>query len=627
MASKSSVFTVVVAGKSTLSKVTDSEANGVGRSAKKISDHFNRMTSHIGHNLEKVGEAFEKMDIVGAGALIGLGHGLDKFGVKSVSTKDVVKGALKMMGTAILSAGAGIAAFSVKAAEDYASAENSLKASVEGSGESWKKAEEQIVKVQGSYQSFGYTSAQINSAMAKSVISTGNLKTSMAHLPVALDLAAAKNIDLNTAMLAVDKAASGNSRVLKQLGIDIAVPQASAQKLQQAQDKVTAAQQAMAAVISNFPNAAQAGAKGHDHYMKAVQKVQTAEHKLQSVQGASKAILKTLGDRLKGQASAAAETYAGKLKAAHAKATDLAKGLGEKLQPAISKVLEKFSAFVDYANKHTWVWKTLAAVIGGVLVAALFSMMAPLGSLLAGLGGLVIELGISVAGFLGFDLAAMSAAGGIAALTAAVMATGIGALVIALIGVLVFLIFHWKAVWNTVKTVWNWIYAHIKAVVTAIWGFIDKWFVQPFMTVWDTIKKPVADAFSWIGKAITTPFKMAMDAIKWLWNSTLGGFSFHLPGFLGGGGFTIPKIGGSGASGPSGATISTAIVGTVGPGVGAVGAGGVIGAPNGNQAHVVINVHGGDPNQVVAALVAHTRTNGPIPIRTSLPSATPFTNS
>jgi len=141
--------------------------------------------------------------------------------------------------------------------------------------------------------------------------------------------------------------------------------------------------------------------------------------------------------------------------------------------------------------------------------------------------------------------------------------------------------------------------------------------------VWDKIKKPVAAAFNWIGNAITTPFKLAMSTIEHLWNSTIGGFTFTLPGFLGGGTFTIPVLG---ASGPSGSNFTPSTIKTVGPGVGgAVGFGGVIGAPTGNQAHVTINVHGGDPNQVVAALVAHTRTNGPIPIRTSLPSATPFT--
>jgi len=625
MASKSSVFTVVVAGKSTLSKVTDSEANGVGRSAKRIADHFNHMTSSIGHSLEKVGGAFEKMDVLGAGALTGLGKGLDHFAVKSVSTKDIVKNAMKQAGLAIMSAAGAVAAYSVNAAESYASANEALKASVEGSGQNWEKVKGQVESVQGSYHKYGLSSAQVNSVLAQSIISTGSFGASMKHLPIALDLAAAKHIDLNSAMLAVDKAASGNSRVLKQLGIDIAVPQSSAVKLEAAQNKVTAAQANLHAVISNYPNAAEAGAKGHTLYMKAVDKVKGAEKKLADQHGASKAILKTLGDRLGGQASAQADTYGGKLKATKAQATDLGKGLGEKLQPAIEKVQEEFSKFIDYAKKHTWVWKLLAALAGVLVAGALISMATPVFSLIGALGGLFASLVTATAGFMGFDLAAMVAAGGMSALTAAFVATGIGAVILVIIGLLVLMVTHWHTVWNVIKTVWGWIYAYIKFNVDLIWGIIDNVLIKPLMWVWDKIKKPVAAAFSWIGNAITTPFKLAMSAIEHLWNSTIGGFTFTLPGFLGGGTFTIPVLG---ASGPSGSNFTPSTIKTVGPGVGgAVGFGGVIGAPTGNQAHVTINVHGGDPNQVVAALVAHTRTNGPIPVRTSLPSATSFTNS
>lgn len=628
MASKSSVFTVVVAGKSTLSKVTENEARGTGRSTSKIANQFNDMSTRIGKNLAKVGEQFEKMDIVGAGALTTMGHHMEKFQTKTGHMKDIFKNAMKQVGMAALSAGAAIAAFSLKSAEDYAAASEALKASVEGAGGSWDKVEGQVAKVQGSYHKFGMTSAQINKALAQSVISTGSVTESMKHLPIALDLAAAKGIDLNQAMLAVDKAASGNSRVLKQLGIDIAIPQASAMKLQQAQDKVTAAQQTMAAVIANFPNAAQAGAQGHAAYAKALGKVQAAEHKLQSVQGASKTVLKTLGDRLKGQASAAAETYAGKLKEARAKATDLSKGLGDKLQPAISNVLEKFSKFVDYANNHKWVWKALATALGVTLVASMASFATGAIAAIAELWGMAAGAGAAAAGLIASGVGWLAAAAGVSTFTAALMATGIGAIIIGIILLIVLLVTHWHTVWNTVKKVWNWIWDHIKKVAKAIWDFIDKWLIQPLKSVWETIKKPIGDAFSWIGNAITAPFKLAMNAIKWLWNHTVGGFKFTVPSWvpiIGGKGFTIPKIGDSGASGPSGAAISTATVGNVGAGLGAVGAGGPIAAPGGNQAHVVINVHGGDPNQVVAALVAHTRQNGPIPIRTSMPAAAAFT--
>jgi hypothetical protein len=292
----------------------------------------------------------------------------------------------------------------------------------------------------------------------------------------------------------------------------------------------------------------------------------------------------------------------------------------------IEKVLTWFTKFIDYANKNTWVWKTLATVIGVVLVGALISMMGPLWTAIGGLAGLFASLVSATAGFMGFDLAAMAASGGLLALRAALVATGIGALILIIIGLLVLMITHWRAVWDFVKTAWDGIYEVIKLAVQGIWWYFDTFFIKPFMTVWDTIKGPVATAFSWIGNAITTPFKIAMDAIKSLWNNTVGGFSITLPSWLGGYSFTVPKIGG-GAQGPSGASISTDIK-PVGPGVGgAVGFGGVIGAPTSSQAHVTINVHGGDPNQVVAALVAHTRRNGPIPVRSSMPAASAFTYS
>lgn len=621
MASKSSVFTVVVAGKSTLSKVVDNDAKHLKNSTDDIARHFNKMSSRIGGSMTTIGEKMGSMNIVGSGAFTAMGTSMKQFETKSGHMKDIFKGAMKQVGLAALGGATAVATFSLKAAEDYAAANNSLKASVEGSGGSWKKVSSQIEKVQGNYHKFGKTSAQINSALATSIISTGSYAASIKHLPIALDLAQAKHMDLNAAMLAIDKAASGNSRVLKQLGIDIAVPTSSALKLQQAQTKVTAAQQNLSAVISNFPNAANAGAKGHEKYMKAVDKVKAAEKKLADQHGASKMILNELSKRVGGQAAAAAETYAMKLKAARAQATDLAAKLGDKLQPAISAVLDKFSKFIDYANKHTWVWKTLIALIGTLLVAAFVTTMAPIWTLVAGFGSLLASVGAATLGFFGFDVAAMAAAGGLSALTAAFMATGIGAIILLIIGLIVLMIFKWQWFLAVIKVIWKGIWAAIKFEVDAIWWYIETFFIKPFIWVWDKIKKPVAAAFSWIGTAITAPFKLAMDVIKNLWNSTIGGFTFNLPDFLGGGTFTIPVLG---ASGPSGAAISTKTVGTVTKGVGAVGAGGLLGVEK-NGTVVNINVHGGDPNQVVAAIVKHTKRNGPIPVRSSLPAATPFT--
>ena len=628
MANKSTVFTVVVAGKSTLSKVTENESRHLKGSTDKIANDFNKMSSRIGKNLGTIGQKMGEMNIVGSGALSQIGNSMGNFNTKTGHMKDVFKGAMKQIGLAAIGGAVAIAAFALKSAEDYAAANNALQAAVEGSGGSWKQVQAQVEQVQGRYEKFGKSSADINSALAQSVISTGSVTESMKHLPIALDLAAAKHIPLNQAMLAIDKAATGNSRVLKQLGIDIDVPSSSALKLQAASDGVTKAQGKLQAIISNFPNAAQAGAKGHVAYMKAVDKVKAAEKKLADQHNASKTILKTLGDRLKGQASAAADTYAGKLEAAKAKAKDLATGLGDKLQPAISDVLSGFTKFVDYANKHTWVWKALAAVLGVALVGAMASFAEGSIAAIASLWSMAAGAVAAAAGLVASGVGWLAAALGVSTFTAALMATGIGALIIGIILLIVYLIFHWKQVWETVKKVWNWIYDHIKSIATKVWNFIDKWLIQPLMTVWDDIKTKVGAAFSWIGDAITGPFKAAMGLIKTLWNNTVGGFSFTLPGwipFIGGKTFTIPMIGG-GAAPVSHSTANASLTG-IGGAMGMIPAQKAQGfSPlNVSQPHgIVVNVHGGDPQQVVKAIVAHTRMNGPVPIRTSLPSATAF---
>ena len=622
MAGKSTTFTVVVAGKSTLSKVTENESRHLKGSTDKIANDFNKMSHSIGKSLGTIGQKMGEMNIVGSGALSHIGGSMEHFNTKTTHMKDVFKSAMKQIGLAAIGGAAALAVFALKSAEDYAAATAALQAAVEGSGGSWAAVQGQVEKVQGRYEKFGQSSADINGALAQSVISTGNVTESMKHLPIALDLAAAKHIPLSQAMLAVDKAATGNSRVLKQLGIDINVPTSSAVKLQAASDGVTKAQGNLAAIISNFPNAAKEGAKGHTQYMKAVEKVKAAEKKLADQHGSSKAILKTLSDRLGGQASAAADTYAGKLAAARAKAKDLAKGLGEKLQPAITGVLTFFTKFVDYANKHTWVWKALAILAGVVLAGAMASFAVEASGAIAALWGMASGAIAAAAGLVSTGVGWLAAAAGVSTFTAALMATGIGAIIIGIILLIVLLITHWHDVWKAVKKVWGWIAAYIKWEIQTIWNIIETVLIKPLMWVWDKIKKPVSAAFSWIGKAVSTPFKLAMSTIEKLWNSTIGGFTFNLPGFLGGGTFTVPMLGPHGPSG-AGSTTAGAIAG---PGVGAVGTIPMQTSMNqSSTAHnVTINVHGGDPKQVVAALVAHTRLNGPIPVRTSLPAATAF---
>ena len=201
--------------------------------------------------------------------------------------------------------------------------------------------------------------------------------------------------------------------------------------------------------------------------------------------------------------------------------------------------------------------------------------------------------------------------------------------VLLLIGLIIFalyeLVTHWKTVMHFLSEVWSKYWGIMMIEIKAVWWVIDNVLVKPLMWIWDKVKGPIGKAFSWIGSAITGPFKAAMAAIKWLWNSTVGGFSFSIPSwipFVGGKSFTIPMIGQASATGSSSITgVATHVAAGARPTTTAgamVGASGLQG--NGNN-NIIIHVHGGDPQQVVQAVVAHARRNGSIPIKTSLNAA------
>jgi hypothetical protein len=111
--------------------------------------------------------------------------------------------------------------------------------------------------------------------------------------------------------------------------------------------------------------------------------------------------------------------------------------------------------------------------------------------------------------------------------------------------------------------------------------------------------------------------KTIFNGIAQLWNNTFGKLSFKAPSWvpfgLGGKGFDVPDIPLL-ANGGIVTSPTLAMVGEAGPEavipldrLGAMGAGG----------NVTINVNGGDPNAVVAALRTYMRQNGSVPIRVS----------
>lgn len=144
---------------------------------------------------------------------------------------------------------------------------------------------------------------------------------------------------------------------------------------------------------------------------------------------------------------------------------------------------------------------------------------------------------------------------------------------------------------------------------------------EPFRDIVDSIGESLQKAFTGVVEAIRTAvniyvgiYKTLFNAVADAWNNTVGKLSFKIPGWvpgIGGFGFDVPNIPKL-ADGGVVTSPTLALIGEAGPEavipLDRMGSG---------ATNVVINVNGGDPNAVVAALRRYMQMNGSVPIRTT----------
>ena len=166
----------------------------------------------------------------------------------------------------------------------------------------------------------GFTQGQTNQALTKLVTVTGDSKSSLSALGTAADLARYKHISLTDASLSLGKAATGNTRALKELGIS----------------------------TSDLPkNFATTG---------------TQASRLSTVMG-------LLNPKIGGQAAAAAGTFGGKIEVLKAQVTNLSAKLGTALIPIMSKVVGWAITGFTWFNKLPGPMKMIIGVAVGAAVA------------------------------------------------------------------------------------------------------------------------------------------------------------------------------------------------------------------------------------------------------------------
>jgi hypothetical protein len=180
------------------------------------------------------------------------------------------------------------------------------------------------------------------------------------------------------------------------------------------------------------------------------------------------------------------------------------------------------------------------------------------------------------------------------------------------------------AVWQAIKTVFDWVknnWPLLLAVLTgpfglAILGVVT--FKDKIMDMFKLIYNSIKGTMGFIADVISAPFKAAFKAVAWLWNNTVGKLSFTVPSWvpgIGGKGFDVPDI----PMLAEGGIVTQATLAMIGEGgepeaiiplskLASMGFGGAGGTT------ITVNVNGGDPNAVVAALRTYMFRNGPLPI-------------
>ena len=282
-----------------------------------------------------------------------------------------------------------------------------------------------------------------------------------------------------------------------------------------------------------------------------------------------------LADTFGGDAAAAADTAAGRFKTLQIGLAETKESIGAALLPAITAILPYIERLGTWAQENTTTFLIVGGAIAGIATAILAVNFAMKAWTAATTAFTVVQAAFN----------AVMALNPIFLMVALFVAVGAALIVLQM----KFNIFGkvFEGVGKIASTVFDGIKAGFAGVVTAVSGYVN---------------------------GLVAVYKGLFNGIASIWNNTVGKLSFKIPGWvpgLGGKGFDVPNIPmlaeGGIVNGPT-----LAMIGEAGPeAVIPLNRAGALGN------NITINVNGGDPNAVVAALRTYMRQNGSIPIRTS----------
>jgi hypothetical protein len=286
-----------------------------------------------------------------------------------------------------------------------------------------------------------------------------------------------------------------------------------------------------------------------------------------------------LADTFGGDAAAAADTAAGRFKTLQIGLSETKESIGAALLPAITAVLPYIERLGTWAQENTTTFLIVGGAIAGIATAIIAINLAMKIWTATTAAFTVVQAAFN----------AVMALNPIFLMVVAVVAVGAALIILQA----KFNIFGkaLEGVGKIASILWDGMKAGFAGVVTAISGYIN---------------------------GLVSIYKGLFNGIATVWNSTVGKLSFKIPGWvpvIGGAGFDVPDIPML-ANGGIVNSPTLAMIGERGPEA-VVPLTGSNTPSMGNN--VTINVNGGDPNAVVAALRNYMRQNGAIPIRITNP--------
>lgn len=557
------------------------EDRTAGKTFSKSAEQANTAGARIGGVFSKLGST------VGGdvGAMVDrIGQGFDQAGERGA------KMGAKLMGIGGVIAGLGV--FSQQYASKDQAAQQQLQAAVAATGKGYAGFSGDVERAIQTQEHYGHTADDTQTALRVMTQAFQDPKKALSEMTLVENIAAAKHISLADAASTVAKAHGGSTRIFREFGIIVVkntglihdattankaytTQQGNVDKAQSASEKavikLAAAQKSLAELeardavkrklsVGDLQNLAHAHDKvrAAQDLVKSSASTLAAEHAFLTVKQHEAEVaadkvkhatnvyddaLGVLGKRLTGQASAASDTFAGKLAFARAKVEDVGSAVAGKMGPALT--------------------------IAGPIILGVGAVME---------SGLLPMLGKAAVGFV--QMGAKAVVWG-----AQMLASGVEAmlpflpiiLIVAAVGVAAFLLWkNWDTVWGFIKNAtsagWNWIKSHFDLLVGTIAGFaswIGSALGGAWSAVWGRVTSTVSGAWNFISSTfgnivgfvtglpgkigsaasgmwdgIKNAFRGAIDWIIGAWNS----LSFTLPSIdiLGKkiGGFTIsvPKI-------------------------------------------------------------------------------------